>query len=73
MPDRIVVTPTAGTVFVEVKKPGEAPDARQRVTHAKMRRFGARIHVVDGQQSVERLIAGLLAGDGASTDQREAS
>lgn len=80
MPDRIVVTPTAGTVFVEVKKPGEAPDARQRVTHAKMRRFGAQIHVVDDQQAVESLMARLLAGDGedgedgtATTDHREVS
>lgn len=75
MPDRIVITPTAGTVFVEVKKPGEGLSARQHPTHAKMRRFGARIHVVDDQRSVEQLISRLLAGDGddAHIDQKEAS
>lgn len=75
VPDRIVITPTVGTVFVEVKKPGEQPDPRQRITHSKMRRFGAQIHVVDDRRSVDRLIDRLLAGgrDDESSQHKEAS
>lgn len=64
VPDRIVITPTAGTVFVEVKRHGGNLERRQRVMHAKMRRFGGEIHVVDNERSVDELIARLLAGDG---------
>ncbi|MEV7952939.1 VRR-NUC domain-containing protein [Streptomyces sp. NPDC088141] len=70
VPDRIIVTP-GGTVFVEVKKPGGELEKRQRVVHAKMRRFGARIHVVDDKPSVDSFIAHLLASP--SDQQRAAS
>lgn len=60
VPDRVIVTP-ACTAFVEVKKPGERPDDRQRATHAKMRRFGAVVFVVDDAAGVDRLIEELCA------------
>lgn len=71
VPDRIVVTPSAGTVFVEVKRPGGRPEPRQRKVHAKMRRFGAEIFVVDDDASVDALIAYLLHPP--TTSHRKAS
>ena len=59
VPDRIVLTPT-GTVFVEVKRPGGDLEKRQRVMHAKMRRFGAEIHIVDDEQAVDAFITHVL-------------
>lgn len=62
VPDRIVVTP-AKTVFVELKRPGGSLRKIQRVMHAKLRRHGASVNVVDEHRSVDRLIAELSGGD----------
>lgn len=62
IPDRVVVTSGAhGTVFVEVKRPGESPDPRQHATHAKMRRYGAQVFVVDSHESIDRLMQHLAS------------
>lgn len=58
VPDRVVVTP-GGTVFVEVKRPDEDLNPLQKATHPKMRRFGARIYVVDDRDSVNVLMTEL--------------
>lgn len=58
VPDRIIITPGA-TVFVEVKRPGEDVNPRQRATHARMRRRGAIIHVVDDHDAIDRLLEEL--------------
>lgn len=71
VPDRIVVTPTAGTVFVEVKRPGGDLERRQRVVHAKMRGFGAQIYVVDDEKSVDALIQHLHQGGGDGDQDQE--
>lgn len=72
VPDRIIITP-GGTVFVEVKRPGEEPTARQLATHAKMRRFGAKVYVVDSRPAVDRLIQLLsLSGTDAGSNSAEA-
>lgn len=55
VPDRIVVSQSA-TVFVEIKKPGERPRRNQREMHAKLRRFGASVHVLDSRGEVDRFI-----------------
>ncbi|MGI8306994.1 VRR-NUC domain-containing protein [Saccharopolyspora hattusasensis] len=62
VPDRIVVS-HAGTVFVEVKRPGGDLEPRQRAVHAKLRRFGAEVHVVHNETSVDTLINHLLGRD----------
>ncbi|MBT8162922.1 MULTISPECIES: VRR-NUC domain-containing protein [Arthrobacter] len=72
VPDRIIVTGGEhGTVFVEAKRPGEQPTRRQQATHAKMRRFGAEIHVVDSYTAVEQLM-NHLSGPGALPFRRPA-
>ncbi|MFD7853482.1 VRR-NUC domain-containing protein [Streptomyces microflavus] len=59
VPDRIVVAPR-GTVFVEVKRPGGQLRKLQQRTHAKLRRHGAEVHVVDDKPSVDTFIAHLI-------------
>ncbi|MFC8125499.1 VRR-NUC domain-containing protein [Streptomyces sp. NPDC057302] len=66
VPDRIVVAPRS-TVFVEVKCPGGRLRKLQQRTHAKLRRHGAEVHVVDDKPSVDVLIAVLLE---SPSDQR---
>ncbi|MFI1408796.1 VRR-NUC domain-containing protein [Streptomyces sp. NPDC020707] len=69
VPDRIVVAPS-GTVFVEVKRPGGQLRKRQQLTHTKLRRHGAEVHVVDDKRSVDVFIAHLLK---TSSDQQRAA
>ncbi|MFF4410222.1 VRR-NUC domain-containing protein [Streptomyces sp. NPDC001404] len=66
VPDRIVVGPR-GTVFVEVKRPGSRLRKLQQLTHAKLRRYGAEVHIVDDNPSVDAFIAHLLE---SPSDQR---
>ena len=73
VPDRIVIAP-AGTVFVELKRPGERANKRQLITHAKMRRFGAEVHVIDDRSAVDEFISDMLRRGRENQDQqREAS
>lgn len=73
IPDRIIITPGRhGTVFVEVKRPGEVPEPRQRATHAKMRRFGAKVYVVDSRPAVEQLIQHLSGASNAMQTKQSA-
>ncbi|MEU6263690.1 VRR-NUC domain-containing protein [Saccharopolyspora shandongensis] len=72
VPDRIVVS-HAGTVFVEVKRPGGGLEPRQRAVHAKLRRFGAEIHVIDSETSVDTLINLLLGRDQDQSRQKATS
>ncbi|MEU7322477.1 VRR-NUC domain-containing protein [Streptomyces griseoviridis] len=69
VPDRIVVAPS-GTVFVEVKRPGGRLRKLQQLTHAKLRRHGAEVHVVDDKPSIDVFIAHLLR---VSSDQQRAA
>ncbi|WP_284982399.1 hypothetical protein [Arthrobacter sp. efr-133-TYG-118] len=73
IPDRIVITPGShGTVFVEVKRPGEEPEPRQHATHAKMRRFGAEVHVVNSHAAVEQLMQYLSGASNAAQTRQSA-
>ncbi|MFC4048350.1 VRR-NUC domain-containing protein [Actinomadura syzygii] len=60
VPDRIVITPGC-TVFVEVKGQGVEPTRLQLRQHAKMRRFGAHVYVVDDRPGVDALMDDLAA------------
>ncbi|MFE4332476.1 VRR-NUC domain-containing protein [Streptomyces sp. NPDC056831] len=59
VPDRIVVAQSR-TVFVEVKRPGGQLRKLQETMHAKLRRHGAEVHVVDDEPGVDAFIARLL-------------
>lgn len=58
VPDRIIIC-QAGTVFVELKRPGEKPRADQRANHAKMTRYGAEIHTISTFAGIDALITDL--------------
>ncbi|MFC4507792.1 MULTISPECIES: VRR-NUC domain-containing protein [Streptomyces] len=59
VPDRIVVA-LGRIVFVEVKRPGGWLRKRQELMHAKLRRHGAEVHVVDDKPSVDVFITHVL-------------
>lgn len=60
VPDRVVIGPESGrTTFVELKRPGSQARRSQREMHAKMRRYGAEIRVIDDEKDVDALIAQL--------------
>lgn len=61
VPDRLLVSP-AGTVFVEVKRPGGRVRRLQEVMHEKLRRHGGIVHVVDTREGVEDLVAAIAGG-----------
>lgn len=56
VPDRILVTPT-GTLFVEMKRPGEKPTTRQLAQHRKISSRGGEVHVIDSYAGVDAFIA----------------
>lgn len=58
VPDRIVIGP-AGTVFVEVKRPGGRLRPLQQAVIGKMRAHGADVRVIDGLAGVTALVAEL--------------
>lgn len=58
-PDRIVLLPGALIVFVETKAPGETPRLIQKKVHAKLRRLGFRVEVLDSYESIDGFILTL--------------
>ena len=46
--DRILVLPRGVTIWVEVKRPRQVPRPEQRRVHAKLRKLGHKVLVVDG-------------------------
>lgn len=67
-PDRLVMLPpavlhgnvwrrTVGTVWVELKAPGEKPKPHQVREHDRMRRMGQHVVVIDSLEGVEALLS----------------
>lgn len=52
-PDRIVLLPGAVIVFVETKAPGKTARKLQARVHAKLRRIGFRVEVLDTKDAVD--------------------
>ena len=50
-------------VFLEVKKPGGTPERHQVEAHARMRKRGARVEVIDTIADGHKLVAELVAAD----------
>jgi hypothetical protein len=59
VPDRLVIG-GGRTVFVELKRPGGRPRRLQQAMHAKLRRYGADVHVIDSRDAVDEVVE-LLA------------
>lgn len=62
VPDRIVIHPMIGTVFVELKAPGEKPRKQQVIRHKQIRDAGGRVHIIDSKSSVDTFILLLKWG-----------
>lgn len=58
VPDRLVLLPGGRACFIEVKRPGGKPTARQLAEHAKIRALGHRVHVADTREAVDEVLAG---------------
>lgn len=60
-PDRIVMRPLTSdrdyepTIWVELKAPGKKAEPYQLREHARMRRMGQRVEVIDSFEGVDRL------------------
>lgn len=54
-PDRLVMLPFS-TVWVELKAPGVKPEPHQAREHARMRRMGQRVEVVDSFRRVDAIL-----------------
>lgn len=71
-PDRLVMLPVVergdcvivpGTVWVELKAPGEKCRPHQLREHERMRRMGQRVEVVDSLDGVGKVLRGLMPSD----------
>lgn len=58
-PDRIVLLPGAVIAFVETKDTGKKPRPIQERVHAKLRKLGFRIEVIDSKEGVDNFIMTL--------------
>lgn len=67
VPDRVLITPH-GTVFIELKAPGQKPRPLQNRVMAEMARSGARLYLIDNLDAVETLLAALATGDETTLD-----
>lgn len=56
-PDRLVLLPGLGAVWVELKRPGAKPRPNQIREHNLLRWFGERVEVIDTLEGVDALIA----------------
>jgi hypothetical protein len=57
-PDRLVLLPVNRAVWVELKAPGEAPEAHQSREHERMRARGLKVVVIDSLDGVDTLVRG---------------
>lgn len=58
-PDRIVLLPGAVIAFVETKDTGKKPRPIQERAHAKLRKLGFRVEVIDSKEGVDNFIMTL--------------
>jgi hypothetical protein len=53
-PDRVLLMPGGVTVWVEVKAPGAKPQPHQAREHARLRRNGHAVAVLDSREAVDQ-------------------
>jgi len=61
IPDRLVVMPAGVVYFIEVKKPGKTPDARQDVVIDNLRALSHNVWVLDSEESLKLVIDWIKA------------
>jgi hypothetical protein len=61
-PDRTVQWPGLGIDLVELKKPGEKPEAHQVRVHEFLASCGEPVYVIDTKEKVDLYVATRLAG-----------
>ena len=54
-PDRLLITLGGVVIWVELKSPGEEPEALQKIEHALLRKVHQTVVVIDSMEGVERL------------------
>ena len=59
VPDRVVIG-HGHTVFVELKAPGKKTRPLQEAVHREMRRYGAKVYVIDNRDDVDMLFDTLI-------------
>ena len=52
VPDRIVTLPNGRIIFVELKRPGGKPTDAQLRDHARRRKMGCDVRVIDSMEAV---------------------
>lgn len=71
MPDRLVLLPDGKIAFVEVKAPGQKPRPLQVSRHAKLRRMGFRVYVLDAVKNIAAMLDEIThTRDGKGSDVR---
>lgn len=55
-PDRCVILPRGGVIWVELKRSTGAVAAAQKIQHEKLRRLGQRVEVLWSRVEVDRLL-----------------
>jgi len=60
VPDRLVLLPDGGVMFIEVKTPTGIVSALQKNEHRLIRACGHTVHVVDSVEEGKRIIDGCL-------------
>lgn len=65
MPDRIVLLPGGQMAFVEIKAPDKKPRPIQMARHRLLRKLGFKVYVLDDEQQIEIILAGIggVTGD----------
>lgn len=62
VPDRIVLLPGGGVVFVELKKPGGRLSERQKLMESEMVRLGMRVELLWTMEAVDMFLEEVYDG-----------
>lgn len=60
VPDRIVIFPGGGVVFVELKAPGGKPTPLQLAQHKRLRALNCDVRIIDSKEQVDAFIKELV-------------
>lgn len=65
-PDRLICLPGGITVWAELKSKGKKPTRLQQLRHARLRKLGYRVYVIDSKDGARELIRENFAQDAFS-------